>query len=60
MGSAAAGEIGLIPVTALLSILRYSCEKKFRGDGGVSESNTILKTNKGANQLYIKSEIEKI
>lgn len=60
MDSAAAGEIGLIPVPALLHILRYICEKeKFRGDASVSEPNTILKANKGANQLHIKSKPEK-
>lgn len=57
MDSAAAGEICLIPVSALLYILRYICEKeKIRGDGSVSES--ILKANQGANQLHIKSETE--
>lgn len=60
MGSGAAGEICLIPVTALVHIPRYICEKeKFRGDGSVSESNTISKANKGANQLHIKSKTEK-
>lgn len=59
MGSAAAGKICLIPVTALLHMLRYICEKeKIRGDGSVSESKTILKANKGANQLHIKSKTE--
>lgn len=54
MGGAAAGEICLIPVTALVHMLRYICEKeKFRGDGSVSESNTISKANNGANQLHI-------
>lgn len=58
MGSAAAGEFGLIPVTALLNILRYICEKNIFGcGGGVSEPNTIFKANKGANQLHIKSKI---
>lgn len=61
MGSAAAGEFGLIPVTALLNILRYICEKNiFRCGGVVSESSTVFKANKGANQLHIKSKIEKI
>lgn len=60
MSSAAAGEICLIPVIALLHILRYIREKeKLRGHGSVSESNTILKVNKGANQLYIKPKTEK-
>lgn len=60
MSSAAAGEICLILVIALLHILRYIHEKeKLRGHGSVSESNTILKVNKGANQLYIKPKTEK-